>query len=463
MKIDMIKKLGLALLIAGSREVSGAALLAGLGALSCDGARNAVDPGRPLLWEVEPGTGDLEVTVTTTGADLDPDGYTVTVQSDERSQHIGINETVTFTGLSPGNHTVTLSHVADNCKVEGQNPRTVSVTAGQTASTTFQVICEPTAPSRGTLSITTVTTGEDQPAGYTLDITGPSAPDGTTVSIGANANFRQTVDAGTYTVQLNGVPSNCTLSTAAGPNPRDVSVPAGGTGSTTFSVTCTAVAPGTGTLSITTSTTGEEQPTDYTLTITGPTVPDGTTVSIGANETFTATVEAGTYNIELSGVPSNCTLSTAEGPNPRDVTVPAGGTGSTTFSVSCTAVGTTGTLSITTVTTGEGQPASYTLTATGPSFSTYTTVASGNAPSTWQPVRFYLGSTYAGQQIKLRVRSAYNWIAVDDIGKYVAPFFLEPDRFNRREIVAKIGELVPIDPVILEQVPAGAAHDPRQE
>jgi RHS repeat-associated protein len=54
--------------------------------------------------------------------------------------------------------------------------------------------------------------------------------------------------------------------------------------------------------------------------------------------------------------------------------------------------------------------------ATGPSFSTYTTVASGFAPTAWQPVRFALGTTYAGQQIKLRVRSAYGWIATDDIG-----------------------------------------------
>ena len=54
--------------------------------------------------------------------------------------------------------------------------------------------------------------------------------------------------------------------------------------------------------------------------------------------------------------------------------------------------------------------------ATGPTFSTYTTVASGIAPASWQPVPFVLGPTYAGQQIKLRVRSAYNWVATDDIG-----------------------------------------------
>jgi RHS repeat-associated protein len=54
--------------------------------------------------------------------------------------------------------------------------------------------------------------------------------------------------------------------------------------------------------------------------------------------------------------------------------------------------------------------------ATGPSFSTYTTLASGTAPSSWQAVRFALGTTWAGQQIKLRVKSAYGWVAVDDIG-----------------------------------------------
>jgi RHS repeat-associated protein len=54
--------------------------------------------------------------------------------------------------------------------------------------------------------------------------------------------------------------------------------------------------------------------------------------------------------------------------------------------------------------------------ATGPTFSTYTTVSSGFAPTSWQAVRFPLGTTYAGQQIKLRVRSAYGWIAADDIG-----------------------------------------------
>jgi len=47
----------------------------------------------------------------------------------------------------------------------------------------------------------------------------------------------------------------------------------------------------------------------------------------------TATVTAGDYQVSLSGVPSNCTVSAA---NPRMVSVPAGGTATTTFTVSCT-------------------------------------------------------------------------------------------------------------------------------
>jgi len=58
---------------------------------------------------------------------------------------------------------------------------------------------------------------------------------------------------------------------------------------------------------------------------------------MGASATETATVNAGDYTVGLSGVPGNCTVSTAAGPNPRTVTVPGGGTGSTTFSVTCTA------------------------------------------------------------------------------------------------------------------------------
>src|SRR5207249_6726504 len=46
-------------------------------------------------------TGDLTVTTNTSGSNLDPDGYTVTVDG-TTSQPITINGSVTFTGLAGG-------------------------------------------------------------------------------------------------------------------------------------------------------------------------------------------------------------------------------------------------------------------------------------------------------------------------------------------------------------------------
>src|SRR5205809_7236430 len=60
-----------------------------------------------------PTTGSLSVTTATSGAsgDLDPDGYTVTLDG-TTSRAIGINASVTFTGLTAGSHSVVLSGVA---------------------------------------------------------------------------------------------------------------------------------------------------------------------------------------------------------------------------------------------------------------------------------------------------------------------------------------------------------------
>src|SRR5881409_2141225 len=200
--------------------------------------------------------------------------------------------------------------------------------------------------------------GQNIPASYTLNVTGPSFPTGTSQPIGANATVTATVTSGDYQVSLSDVPSNCTVS---GANPRTVTVPANGTGRTTFAVSCTAPTT-TGTRSVTTSTTGQNIPASYTLNVTGPSFPTGTSQPIGANATVTATVTSGDYQVSLSGVPSNCTVS---GANPRTVTVPANGTGPTTFSVSCTAPTTTGTLSVTTATTVRTSPRATRSTSRG--------------------------------------------------------------------------------------------------
>src|SRR5206468_2958772 len=276
-------------------------------------------------------TGSLTVTTSTTGSNLDPDGYTVTVDGNQKA--IGINNSVTFSGLSPGNHSVQLNGLAQNCTVSS-NPRTVSITAGTTATTTFTVSC--TAPTTtGTLSVTTATTGQNIPASYTLNVTGPSFPTGTSQPIGANATVTATVTSGDYQVSLSGVPSNCTVS---GTNTRNVTTPANGTGRTTSSVSCTAPTT-TGTLSVTTSSPTRRSSDLYTLNVTGPSFPTGASTPINANGNVTATVTSGDYQVSLSDVPSNCTVS---GANPRTVTVPAGGTATTTFAVTCSAQSATG-------------------------------------------------------------------------------------------------------------------------
>src|SRR5439155_1623333 len=56
-----------------------------------------------------PPTGDLSVTTATTGPSQDPDGYTVSVDGGQQSRSIPTSGTVTFQGLTAGNHTVTLS------------------------------------------------------------------------------------------------------------------------------------------------------------------------------------------------------------------------------------------------------------------------------------------------------------------------------------------------------------------
>ena len=85
-------------------------------------------------------TGSVEVTVTTTGEDPDPDGYRTTLDGSS-GRFVAIDGTVRFPDVAEGDHQVALAGIADNCAVEGANPRTVTVAAGATASTSFSVAC----------------------------------------------------------------------------------------------------------------------------------------------------------------------------------------------------------------------------------------------------------------------------------------------------------------------------------
>ena len=328
----------------GGRCWLAAAVAILLGATACNDSESP-QPDAALL--PLPDLGTLAVTVGTSGSDIDPDGYTVTVDGSV-SQSVGANGLVTFTGLAAGDHTVGLSGVASNCTVSGDNPRTVSLIIGVVGTTSFSVGCA-AIPKTGDLTATTSTTGSSlDPDGYTVTVDGNSSK-----AIGTNASVTFTgLSAGDHSVALSGVAANCSVS---GGTSRTVTVPAGGTASTTFAVSCTAT---TGSLTVTTSTTGSNpDPDGYTVTVDG-----GASKAIGTNGSVGfADLSAGDHSVALSGVASNCS---ASGGTSRTVTVPAGGTASTTFAVSCAA--TTGNLTVTTNTTGSNlDPDGYTVVVDG--------------------------------------------------------------------------------------------------
>lgn len=95
-----------------------------------------------------PVIGSIEIAATTTGPEPDADGYTITLDGADRGA-LAPGAAVTITGMAAGEHVVGLSGVADNCRVQGANPRPVSVTAGVSATVAFATTCAPRAGAAG--------------------------------------------------------------------------------------------------------------------------------------------------------------------------------------------------------------------------------------------------------------------------------------------------------------------------
>jgi len=172
--------------------------------------------------------GALAVTTATTGTNLDPDGYFVAIDG-AASQSIGLNATITFSNLEAGDYNVRITGLANNCTVNGQNPRTVTVIDGDTAQTTFEVTCTDVT---GDLVVTAQTSGDDlDPDGYVVTVDGSQSQ---AIGINGLVTFRD-LAVGNRSVELTGVAGNCGVS---GQNPRTVTVSDGGTAQTTFQVSC---------------------------------------------------------------------------------------------------------------------------------------------------------------------------------------------------------------------------------
>jgi hypothetical protein len=269
-------------------------------------------------------SGSVDVATVTTGGGSDPDGFLLTLDGEERGP-IGTSATFNLAGVTAGLHSLGLSGLAGNCQVAGENPREITVAAGQTVQVPFNVTCVPPGPGAGTLEITTSTSGSDPDAdGYSVSLDGAvSQP------IGSNARLSlSNIPGGVHRVDLLGIAANCRLSD---PNPRRVTVTAGATASVAFAVSCAPRSPETGDVRVSVSTSGSSQDTDgYTVSVDG-----GVGQSITANGSRTIQdLTLGQHSVQLGGIAPNCTVASE---NPTSVTVTAGQTATVSFTVSCAA------------------------------------------------------------------------------------------------------------------------------
>src|SRR4051812_8600559 len=87
-----------------------------------------------------PRTGSIRLSLTTSGLDVDPDGYVVSVD-DRLTATVGANGAITIPDIHGGTHVLRLGGVASNCSVDEGAERKLTVTAGQELSATFAVSC----------------------------------------------------------------------------------------------------------------------------------------------------------------------------------------------------------------------------------------------------------------------------------------------------------------------------------
>ncbi len=305
----------------------------------------------------------LTVTTSTTGVELDSDGYSMAVDN-LPGQTIGASASVTVDRLADGAHTVTLSGIAANCAVDGDNPKAVTTGPNATATLTFAVNC---APSTATLTVVTTSSGPSPDAdGYTLSIDEVArGPIGTGETLAITG-----LTPGEHSVGLSGLAANCQVS---GDNPLRFSAVGGQTVTASFAVACTTIQPGTGSIQVTSSTSGAPpDPDGYSISVD---VGAGQALGINSNLTVSG-LSVGTHSVRLSGASSNCKVA---GDNPRNVAVTQGQTATTAFAITCAA--TTGGLTLTV--SGLPTGTSAAITVTGPaSFSravTATTTLDGLA------------------------------------------------------------------------------------
>lgn len=116
------------------------------------------------------GTGSLRLVTTTTGDDLDPDGYAISVDG-SLPFSIASNAEQRLDNLASGSHGIQVDGVAANCAVLGSATVPARVTSGDTVTVSIGVSCVEILT--GVLGVAVTTSGSPiDPDGYRLRIDG---------------------------------------------------------------------------------------------------------------------------------------------------------------------------------------------------------------------------------------------------------------------------------------------------
>jgi Tol biopolymer transport system component len=261
--------------------------------------------------------GDLQVETVTTGTNPDTDGYTLQINGKDEGA-LASNDTQLFGNVRLGTQQVGLVGIADNCSVQGANPLSTNIQVGQTAPVTFTVDCRGGDPaSTGEVTVSVSTTGQAQDGdGYQATIGGASKA----VPSAGSVTFTA-LPAGAAQVALGALAPNCSVQ---GANPLSVTFTPGAPASGAFTVDCTG-----GDLMVSVGASGPF-PAASTLSYSI----DGTDQGpIEPGMPLTATLVDGAHDVELTSVPSACTVDSA---NPVSLQIPNGGSGTAAFQLTCT-------------------------------------------------------------------------------------------------------------------------------
>jgi len=173
--------------------------------------------------------GRIEVAVSTNGSDLDTDGFSVTVDGGT-ARFVAPGGSVVLDSLAEGSHSVLLTGLAENCRVEGNNPRSVVVGSNGRASVSFEVLCARATTGGFKIQVTTVGEPADTD-GYALAVAG-----GEIRGIGPVATETFTgLSAGSHLVTLKDVDEPCSV---VGGNPQPFTVIPGKTVLVRLAVVC---------------------------------------------------------------------------------------------------------------------------------------------------------------------------------------------------------------------------------